>query len=172
MDVKAAAWRMAAQAGMIQAVLEGVDPVEARWQPGPGKWSILQVLRHLAHEEREDFRYWMEHLFAHPGTPCPPLRPAPDTEAWQREGDLETALLGFLQAREASVAWVLGREGADWGLRYREPDFQVSAGDLLVSWMGHDLVHLRQLVRLRWEYLPAALAPHAPTYNAEWPAAG
>ena len=66
-DARAAADRLAANADAFAALVDGVSDEQARWQPEPTQWSILEVVNHLADEEVEDFRRRMETTLLHPG---------------------------------------------------------------------------------------------------------
>ncbi len=52
--------------GMVTALLEGVSAEEARFQPTPETWSILEALCCLYDEEREDFRQRLDILLRRP----------------------------------------------------------------------------------------------------------
>ena len=49
-----------------------------------------------------------------------------------------------------------------------EEQTPASAGDLLASWLAHDLLHVRQLARLHWQYLTAAAKPFQTDYAGPW----
>jgi len=38
-------------AGKLQKLIRGLSPRQLRWQPAPGKWSIAEILAHLADVE-------------------------------------------------------------------------------------------------------------------------
>jgi hypothetical protein len=40
----------------------------------------------------------------------------------------------------------------------------MAAGDLLASWVAHDLLHVRQIARLRYEYVRKLAAPYGVDY--------
>jgi hypothetical protein len=40
-----------ATAGKLQKLIRGLSPRQLRWQPAPGKWSIAEILAHLADVE-------------------------------------------------------------------------------------------------------------------------
>ena len=46
--------------------------------------------------------------------------------------------------------------------------WQWRAGDLLAAWVAHDLLHLRQLVELKYAYLARTMEPYALKYAGEW----
>ena len=55
LSVPGVADRLEADAGVFAALVERVGAEQARWKPEPAKWSILEVMCHVADEEVEDF---------------------------------------------------------------------------------------------------------------------
>src|SRR5438105_3668034 len=47
--------RMESNATVFEGLLRSVQPAQAKWKPAPEKWSVLEVLNHVADEENEDF---------------------------------------------------------------------------------------------------------------------
>ncbi len=56
MDIRFCTRQLIDNAERISALVRGITIQDARWQPEPGTWSILEVVNHLYDEEREDFR--------------------------------------------------------------------------------------------------------------------
>ena len=48
--------RLRANAAVFEALCRNVADEQARWRPSADKWSMLEVMSHLADEEVEDFR--------------------------------------------------------------------------------------------------------------------
>lgn len=163
------AMRLAANAQVFQHLLAGVEPGQARWKPTPDKWSLLEVVNHLADEERDDFRMRIDLTLHHAGQPWPPINPpqwAVEREYHRR--DLAESLGDFLRERTVSVEWLKGLEGESLAAEYRHPQRGIfTAGQLLVSWHAHDLLHIRQMARLHYEYL-AATTTHSLRYAGDW----
>ena len=162
--------RLRANADVVAALVTGVDEAQSGWRPEPGKWSILEVVNHLADEEVEDFRARLDLTLHRPGTAWPPIDPegAVGARAYN-ERDLAESLDRFLSARRDSLAWLAGLERPDWALAYEHPRAgRITAGDLLTSWVAHDYIHVRQLNRLHREYLVSELSGHAPDYAGRW----
>jgi hypothetical protein len=127
------------------------------------------VVCHLLDEEREDFRVRLDYTLHRPGEPWPPIDPAGWVLAREyNQQDLGISLDAFLSEREASVAWLRKLHAPNWAVNYEAPWGPISAGDLLASWIGHDLLHMRQLVELHWAYAAAQLEPYSTRYAGEW----
>ncbi|MDZ4720748.1 MAG: DinB family protein [Roseiflexaceae bacterium] len=160
------------EAGMhtIEALVRGVPESQARWKPSPGEWSLVEVINHLYDEERDDFRYRIEQTLHHPEQPLAPI----DPEGWaiQRrynERHIEESLLRFLSVRLSSLAFLRQLGDKPWDQLVNHPQLSgLRAGDLLVSWAAHDMLHIRQLNQLHWHYLQAQAVPYRLDYAGEW----
>lgn len=169
-DPAAVAHRLAASAEAIRALASAVPPEEARRRPEPDRWSVLEVVCHLADEEREDFRQRLDLTLNHPGEPWPAI----DPEGWvasrrYAERDPREALDDFLWERARSLEWLRGLGEVDAERAYEHPRAgRITAGDLLASWAAHDLLHVRQLARLEWRRLGREAAPARVEYAGDW----
>ena len=162
--------RLRANGEVLAALGAGVTDEQARWRPEPSKWSILEVVNHLADEEVEDFRTRLDLTLHRPGAAWPPIDPEGVVAARRyNERGLAESLDRFLSARRDSIAWLAALERPDWALAYDHPKAgRITAGDLLTSWVAHDHIHIRQLNRLHREYLVTELSGHAPEYAGRW----
>ncbi len=169
MNVEHLTARLAESAAAVRAVVAGITEEQARWKPDPESWSLLEVVNHLGDEEREDFRRRIDYTLHRPGETWPPIDPAGWVTARQyNERELEGSLAAFWSAREESLAWLRTLASPDWEATYAAPWGEISAADLLASWVAHDLLHLRQLVELRWLLTTAELAPCNVEYAGAW----
>lgn len=161
--------RLSQNREVFDSLLREVSPEQAAWKPAPEKWSMLEVVNHLYDEEREDFRQRLELTLADPAQPWPPI----DPQGWvvaRKYGarELGASLDSFLIERENSVAWLRELSAPAWENRHEVTGGVRTAGDLLVSWLAHDFLHLRQLVRLHWQYVAVKAAPHLTAYAGPW----
>ena len=165
--------QLAAQADSIRQLCAGVTLEQARWRPDADSWSLLEVINHLADEERADFRTRLDYILHRPDEPWPPIDPG----AWVRERnynqrDLAESLARFSEARAESLDWLRSLRAlrapdlsasiaAPWGGRFH-------AGDMLAAWVAHDLLHLRQLVELHYAWTAQQLQPYSVAYAGDW----
>ena len=167
-----AAARLAATAAVIDQLVHHVDEEQARWKPEPAQWSILEVVNHLADEEVEDFRRRFELTLRDPHAPWPPIDPQGwAVERGYNQRGLGESLTRFLDERDRSCALLESLPGdADLGLAHTHPSIGVMrAGDVLASWLAHDLIHVRQLTRLHYRWLErAAGAGATPPYRLDY----
>jgi hypothetical protein len=158
-------------AGMIQALLADVTPVEARIKPSPEAWSVLEVICHLVDEERRDFRQHLDRLLQPPERPCPLQEMATSP---YNERDLTVALNEFLEERRRSLVWLRALPTPNWDTAYdlsfgpSDEKLRVSAGDMLSAWVAHDNLHMRQLVELRRARLLRLTEPYDVRYAGGW----
>ena len=162
----AAAARLASNAVAIEGLVRHVSDDQARWRPDPSQWSILEVVNHLVDEEVEDFRHRLEMTLFDPQQAWPAIEPQswPATRGYLSR-ELGPSLAHFLEERRRSVAWLRGIGTADMGATHDDPSHgPLRAGDLLAAWLAHDLIHVRQLTHLHYQWLERAAAPYRTDY--------
>ncbi len=140
---------------LFRQMLTDVPRAEYLWKPRPESWCMLEILCHLHDEEREDFRARVKHVLE--GREGPP--PSIDPQGWVKARDylgqdFESMLKMFLEERDKSLAWLGSLEDPSWDNVYVHPKLGAfSARKFLANWLAHDLLHLRQITRLRYDYL-------------------
>ncbi len=154
---------------MIRALLAGISQPEAQAKPDPNAWSILETLCHLVDEEREDFREHLDLVVNRPEGKWHSIEP----EAWVKvrrynEQDFRQIRDRFFGERSRSLDWLRGFSSADWDKSYSAPWGTISAGDLLVSWVAHDNLAIRQLVELRRKRIETISEPYDVRYAGDW----
>ncbi|MCC6892055.1 MAG: DinB family protein [Anaerolineae bacterium] len=154
---------------IIRSLLTGITQVEAQVRPSPESWSILEVVCHLVDEERDDFRQRVDLTLNHPGEQWPPIHP----DAWVTERayntrDLQQSLAEFRAEREKSLAFLKGLQSPNWDARHQSDFGERTAGQLLSSWVAHDVLHMRQLVELRWFKVGQITSPYDIGYAGDW----
>jgi hypothetical protein len=83
------------------------------------------------------------------------------------------ALEGFLVEREASIAWLLSLESPNWNAaseaRFGPADvLLLRAADVLVSWVAHDYLHIRQMNELLYAWNEKQAPPYSVQYAGGW----
>jgi len=154
---------------LIRLLAQDIDDETARRKPDADSWSVLEVINHLYDEEREDFRTHLEQILLRPDEPWARI----DPQAWVTERgyngrSLDESLHSFLQERQRSLVWLAGLVNPDWEAFRTAPWGKFSAGDLLAAWVAHDILHIRQLVELKWANTLADLQPYDGQYAGEW----
>lgn len=161
--------RLSQSAAVISSLVQGVNPDQARWKPAADRWSILEVMNHLDDEERDDFRMRLDFLLHKPGQSPPPINPPRwAVERAYNERDLQQSLERFLKERQASLQWLRMLRDPNLEQTHQLPHGPIRAGDILASWAAHDLLHVRQLTKLHYEYLNRESAPYQTEYAGTW----
>lgn len=168
-DIDEFATKFAANTEVVAGLARAITPEQAVWRNEIGKWSMLEVLCHLLDEERDDFRMRVDLTLHRPDDPWPPTNP----EAWVLERDyagqdFATVLDAFLAERKASLEWLHGLQDPQWGNVHHHPSHPLTAGDVMLSWLAHDYLHIRQLVKLHYDYIARRYAGLDIHYAGEW----
>ena len=146
----------------LQAMLAGLPPVWTDATEGPDTWSPYTIVGHLLHGERTDWIPRAELILAERAD----RRFAPyDRFAQFHESQgksLAELLEDFARIRAANVktlaAWRL--TGAQLALEGEHPVFgPVTLGQLLATWVTHDLGHIAQTARVMAKQYRDAVGP-------------
>ncbi len=157
-------------AAIIRLLVQDVANEAARWRPDADSWSILEVINHLYDEEREDFRVRLDLILHRPDQSWPPIDPPGwVTERQYNARSLSESLGDFLRERQRSLTWLEALQELDWATSVQAPwGKAIRAGDMLAAWTAHDLLHMRQLVALKWAMTRLDLAPYRVDYAGDW----
>jgi len=143
-----------------------INEDQHRWKPHPEKWSILEVIHHLYDEEKEDFRIRIEYTLEDPSKEWKPINP-PQWVIDRKyiDQDFNGISNKFLAERNKSLKWLKTLESPDWNKTHIHPKIgKISTGDLLSSWVAHDLLHIRQIINLNLEYYKYKSSPFDTKY--------
>jgi len=169
MELTQAVSQLYHQGEAILSLCASLSEAQAHWKTDPENWSVLEVMAHLLKEERLDFRNHLGTIFQE----TQDIWPEMDPQQWVREktkdpGPLEQILLDFKSEREISLAWLGALQSPDWEATITFEWGSLSSGDLLASWLAHDLLHLRQLVALRYHLTAMESKPFDVAYAGQW----
>lgn len=145
----------------ISALLDGVPDTWARATEGDGTWSPYDVVGHLVHGERTDWMPRARHILSGESRPFAPFdRTAQFTES---EGkSLDELLAAFTELRAHNVAALLEMNLGESDLERtgQHPDFgEVTLGQLVATWVVHDLDHVAQIARTMAKVYTDAVGP-------------
>jgi hypothetical protein len=162
--------RFSSNAQAIQALVTGISDEQAAWKPSPDAWCMKEVMEHVYNEERIDFRKHLREMFS-----SPPLAWDGIREEYVRVESCRQALDRFLVEREASIAWLKALDHPDWEVSLQaafgpggEEVLEFRAGDVLVSWVAHDYLHIRQMNELLFAWNERQGAPYSVRYAGGW----
>lgn len=125
------------------------------WKPDKDKWCLLEIVCHLIDEEIEDFRYRVKHTLTTPDQPAPPIDPVGwPTSKKYFEQDFKTSVSRFLEERDLSINWLRSIKNGNWTNEYKHPQIgNITAKQFLANWLAHDYLHIRQIMKLKFQYL-------------------
>lgn len=134
----------------LERATTGLTDAQLRTPEAAGKWSVIEVAQHLADSELVGgFRFRM--IVAHDA----PELPGYDQDAWvsrlgYRKAKLEDAVGDFARLRAANLRlWAsLAPSDLERVMVHSERGRE-SLGLMERIYAGHDLVHLRQIARIR-----------------------
>jgi hypothetical protein len=139
----------AAAPARLAKLLKGVSPAKARKRPAPGKWSIAEIVAHIADTELVG-GYRMRAILGQPGTPIIGF----DQDAWVTalhydKRDLKKSFEQYRALREANLALLKSLTPEQWkheGLHSeRGPE---SVETMARMYAGHDINHIEQIERI------------------------
>ena len=128
---------------------------EYLWRPETGKWCLLEIVCHLYDEECEDFRARLKHTLQTPDRALSPIDPVGWVSSRKyMEQDYEKMLSSFLGERQKSVEWLHSLDDPQWNNTHHHPKLGLlSASLFLANWLAHDLLHIRQIIKLKYAHL-------------------
>jgi hypothetical protein len=139
----------AATAKNLECLIKGVSTAKLKKRPAPDKWSVSEILAHLADTEIVcSFR--MRLILGAPGTPIVAF----DQDAWVTSGHYEKrdprkSLEQFRMLREANLA-LLKTLTVDQRKQYgmHSERGQESVEHIVKMFAGHDVNHVQQIEKV------------------------
>jgi len=135
--------------GRLRKLVRRVPSRKLRRRPAPGKWSIAEILAHLADVELA-VGYRVRMILGAPGTKIQ----AYDQDVWARamryrQQDARQSLEAFCVLRERNLALLRSLSPRQWkqyGMHQERGKETVAR--IAEMFAGHDLNHLKQIERL------------------------
>lgn len=133
----------------IEKLIKGKPPAKLRKRPAPDKWSVGEIVAHLA--DAELITAWrLRSILAAPGTPIQ----AYDQDALAAarnygKHDLKKSLEHFRAARDANLALYKGLSPEQWKHHGMHSERGEESLERIARMMaGHDINHLQQIERI------------------------
>jgi hypothetical protein len=134
----------------LQALLDGLPAMWVHATEGGDTWSPYDVVGHLIHGERTDWIPRARHILAGRSEPFEKFdRTAQFKERAGKQ--FQELLTTFSALRQENLTILTGMNltGDDLLRRGRHPELgEVTLGQLLATWVVHDLDHIAQIARV------------------------
>lgn len=147
---------------VLRAQLDGLPERWTVCNEGPNTWCAYDVVGHLIHGERADWIPRMRVVLEHGATRA--FDPF-DRFAQERESvgkSLADLLDEFARLRRGSIAELRAAEltNADFDRRGLHPALgEVTLGNLIATWVVHDLGHIAQIARVMAKHYAGEVGP-------------
>ena len=146
---------LSTQARETAALLRSLRPEQANVGYAPGKWTIKQVVGHIADAERV-FAYRMLRIARADSTPLPGFEENDYAQTGgHNDRTLESIIAEFEATRAATIALIAGIPQDAWTRRTVVNDTPITARALAYIIAGHELHH-RRIIEERYLALPAS----------------
>ncbi len=146
----------------LHALLSGLSDEWVKQDEGPGTWSVFDVLSHLVFCERMNFFTRIQIIRSHPGTASLPpfdMRTQFDLTMGKSMSDL---LADFADIRTKNLAFLRDNPISDADLErvgIHAKMGPVTLGNVLSTWVVHDLSHTAQVTRVMGKQYKEAVGP-------------
>jgi DinB superfamily len=134
--------------GILRGLMTELNQDDVRWKPAPDRFSVAEVLAHLAHSESHCYRMRLDRFMAEVRPEFEPddaqmyldlYRDADAGDAFDHLKEQRAKNVGFLRGLPAGVG-----ERVAWHKEYGE----ITLAQMLNEWALHDLGHIRQIAEL------------------------
>ena len=140
----------------LASLIEDLSEEELSRRPAPGKWSIQEIVAHLADDELVG-GYRIRLILSASGTEIQAF----DQDVWSRTGrydqaDIHSSLELFRVLRQANLTLLRSLRAEEWEMfgvhAERGPE---SIRDIAMYYAGHDINHFKQIDAIRLASRPA-----------------
>ena len=157
---------LAATPGILRALMIELTGEDARWKPGPERFSVAEVLAHLVHSESHCYRMRLDRFMSE-------TRPEFEPDDAQmyldlyRGADPKEAFDRFQVQRESNIEFLRHLpDGAGKRIALHREFGEITLAQMLNEWALHDLGHIRQVAELvRARKYQQGAGPMAASYN-------
>ena len=143
----------AAAPDRLAALVEGLTTAQLTRRPAPDKWSIQELVAHLAEDELVG-AYRLRMVLSSPGTALQAF----DQDVWARTGryserDVRSSLELFRVLRRANLELLHSLSAEEWDMHGVHAERGVeSIRDMAMHFAGHDINHFKQIEAIRLAY--------------------
>jgi hypothetical protein len=153
---------------IIEKIIWAASEEQMNWKPAMDRWSISEVLAHMADVEGLAFREQIQKML---DKDSPQVEPYDQDAAYAAGkytgGKPRENLKKFCHERDRSLSWLRYVPATMISRTARHADFgQITIGQLMNEWAFHDLGHIRQIAELyRSRAFYPSMGPFQRTYT-------
>ena len=135
---------------VLASLVEGLSAEQLGQRPAPGKWSIREIVAHLADDELVG-AYRIRLILSAPGTAIQAF----DQDVWARTGrystcDISDSLVLYRTLRFANLKLLHSLTAQEWDMFGVHAERGIeSLRDIAIYYAGHDINHFRQIELIR-----------------------
>jgi hypothetical protein len=132
--------------GILASLVEGLSSEDLGRRPAPSKWSIREIVAHLADDELVG-AYRIRLILSSPGTAIQAF----DQGVWARTGrysstDVKESLVLYRTLRQQNLKLLYSLSAEEWDMFGVHAERGVeSLRDIAMYFAGHDINHFRQI---------------------------
>jgi hypothetical protein len=147
---------------VLMVMLKGLSADWTCHNEGPATWNVCDVIGHLIHGEKTDWRPRMDIILSGiPGQTFDPFDPLEYIHETKGKSLLEL-LEEFKRLRQKNVAYLKSKNlsASELELTGIHPEFgKVTLSQMLSTWTVHDLNHIAQISRIMAKQYKDAVGP-------------
>jgi hypothetical protein len=133
---------------ILRGLMSELTEEDARWKPAEDRFSIAEVLAHLAHSEGPCYRMRLDRFLSEER---PEFEPD-DAQMYldlYRNADPEDSFDHFQEQRESNVAYLRELPASAGERRAIHKEYgEITLSHMLHEWALHDIGHIRQIAEL------------------------
>jgi hypothetical protein len=133
---------------ILRGLMAELDEADVRWKPAPDRFSVGEVLAHLAESEGHCYRARLDRFLSEDNPEFEPDDAQFHLEQY-RNANPEDEFDHFEDQRETNIEFLRGLEPGAGALRARHKAAgPITLEQMLHEWAMHDLGHIRQVAEL------------------------
>lgn len=133
---------------ILRGLMSEISDEDARWKPAPDRFSIAEVLAHLAHSEGHCYRARVDKFLSENVPEFEPDDAQMHLERY-KNADPEEDFGHFEDLRETNLELLRGLPEETGTRKARHPTAgEITLSQMLHEWALHDLGHVRQIAEL------------------------
>ncbi len=140
--------QLEATPSILRGLMCELSDEDARWKPGPDRFSVAEVLEHLSHSEGHCYRARLDRFLSED---LPAFEPDDASMYYElyHDADPEDSFDHFEEQRESNIEFLrtLPRSAGDRRARHQEAG-ELTLTQMLHEWAMHDIGHIRQIAEL------------------------